>query len=251
MNDQVQDQTPEDPGIGHNQSPFETLKTRIDEVIKSTDNAIAQYPEIDTQAVADEFTNLVDIARACKKEAENQRKAEKKPHDDAIKDIQERFKPLAENLDLAISALKRRVSDFLVRQQEKREAERKAAEAEALRVMEEAEEAERAAAETGSVSAQIAAQTAKEQADQAIQEASAPVGPARARGENSNRSMGLRTTYSAVIDDYDRVYGHFRNDPKVRDVLQSLADAAARSAKGDETAFTVPGARLHESKIAA
>jgi hypothetical protein len=244
----TEDQT---AGIGHNQSPFESLKARIDDVIKSVDNAIEQHPEITEQAVADEFTNLVDMARACKNEAETQRKEEKAPHDEAIKDIQGRFKPLGENLDLAINALKRRVGAFLVRQQQEAEAERKRQEEEALAKMQEAEEAERKAAETGSVSAQIQAQEAKERAEDSVKQAGAPVGPARARGEFSERAMGLRSTYSAAIDNFDQVYAHFRDDQKVKDVLQQLANAEARAAKGDEAAFNVPGARLHETKIAA
>lgn len=249
MDTQTTEQT--EAGIGHNQSPYEVLKSRIDDVIAATDNAIEQFPEITEQSVADEFTSLIDMIRACEKEAETMRKEEKAPHDAAIKDIQARYKAFTDNLGLAVAVLKRRVTAFLVKKEREAEEARKAAEAEALRVMEEAEAAERAAQDSGSVSAQIKAQEAKEQADQAVKEVSAPVGPARAKGEFSSRAIGLRTVYSAQIDDLDAVYAHFKTDPKVREVLQSLANAAARAAKGDAGRFQVPGARLHEEKQAA
>lgn len=239
------------PGIGHNMSPFEELKALMDQRIAEADRAISQYPEIPDQETADRFTSLIDAIRACEKEAEKLRKEEKAPLDQKIKDIQERYRMFTDRLGTAAGALKKRLTAFLVAEQQRREAERKAAEEEAMRVMQEAEDRRKSAEETGSVSAQIAAEEAQREAEQAVKVTAAPVGPARARGENSARSIGLRTTYSAVIEDQDAVYRHFRNDPKVKDVLQQLANAEARAAKGDRAAFTVPGAVLHEDKVAA
>lgn len=57
--------------------------------------------------------------------------------------------------------------------------------------------------------------------------------------------MALRTQKYAEVTNWNMVLLHFKNDQRVRDLLQSLADAEARAG------VTVPGTETKERKVAA
>jgi hypothetical protein len=57
--------------------------------------------------------------------------------------------------------------------------------------------------------------------------------------------MALRTQAYAEVTNWRSVFLHFEGNPKVQEVLQSLADAAVRA--GD----AVPGVERRERRVAA
>jgi hypothetical protein len=85
--------------------------------------------------MADAVSKLLDMIRKAKKEADDFRAAEKKPHDDAAKAVQEKWKPLITRCDLAADAAKKALTPYLEAvEREKRavaEAARKAADEQA------------------------------------------------------------------------------------------------------------------------
>src|SRR3546814_11674822 len=95
---------------------------------------------IKAQGQADAVGKLLDMIRQAKKAADEQRVIEKKPHDDAAKAVQTKYKPLIDKCELAASVAKKALVPWL----EHLEAEQRA---DAERKRKEADEARQAALE--------------------------------------------------------------------------------------------------------
>ncbi len=92
------------PTIGHNRSPFELIAEEIDDLYGEAKN-FADGEAIADQQTADAVTVLFEGLHAAGSKAEEQRKIEKKPHDDAAKAVQEKFRPLSDKVTRGKSAL--------------------------------------------------------------------------------------------------------------------------------------------------
>src|SRR5260221_116793 len=99
---------------------------------------------VDSQQLADGIANLLAELRKARKLAEDNRKVEKKPHDDAAAEVQSRYKPLLDKADLAAEACKKAVAPWLQKKADEIEAKAKAAREEADRQRQAAEAAIRA-----------------------------------------------------------------------------------------------------------
>jgi hypothetical protein len=165
--------------IGHNNppepTPFEAVKVNIEDLLTEAHNW-ADGTTVQTQAQADDASRLIEDLRLAAKAADDLRVQEKKPHDDAIAEIQARFNvyiadPKTKNpgkVWKAIDALKACVKPFL----DKLEAERLAA---VEKARQEAVEAARIAAEAARAAqaSDLAAQEAAEELVQAAHQAEA------------------------------------------------------------------------------
>jgi hypothetical protein len=228
--------------IGHNggPSPFDELEALTIEARHWLDGSIVQ-----SQAEADAIGHLVNMARSVSKKLDALRVEEKRPHDDAAKAVQEKFKPLLSRCDLVADACKKSLTPFLQKlDAEKRERERLARE-EADRKREEAESAIRAAKQSDL--------EARESAEALLRDAKKAEAAAvraendTAKANTGGRAMSLRTSYRAELVDSTEAARHYW---KVRKsdfdalLMQFARDDIGRGAR------EIPGFIVHEEKVA-
>ena len=104
---------------------------------------LKEHPVVETEEDAREAKLHEDRAFLCKKDAEDEQKREKLPYREKIKEIDNKYGPVLEQLTKLLTILKERSRDYLKRQ----EAERQRRIAEARKKAEEAEQAAREAEE--------------------------------------------------------------------------------------------------------
>lgn len=177
---------------------------------------------IKDRAAADRLANSKDRLKQLWDQAEAERKKEKKPHDDAAKDVQLRWKP---TLETAEASRQRAIAAETVWLK----AERKRLEAEAAEANRKIEEDRRRQQEEAD-----AAAAAGREAPPAPE----PVAPVvaekpRAGGAISGRRTGLRETrVFAIVEDWKLLIATLNGDDgfvaDVRDLAQTYADRAAR-----------------------
>jgi hypothetical protein len=229
--------------IGHNRgpTPFDDCERKVLDLFDEAKNFL-DGEAITTQDMADAVSKLLDMIRKAKKEADDFRAAEKKPHDDAAKAVQEKWKPLITRCDLAADAAKKALTPYLEAvEREKRavaEAARKAADEQAKA----AQEALRASRDD------LAAREQAEAMLESAKKAEAVASRAekdKAQGKGGARAVSLRTTYVSDIQDYQALAAHvWRED---REALTAfLDDYAAQKVRAG--ARTLPGVHVREVK---
>lgn len=250
--------TTETAGLGHNQpSAHAALLDRVDQLVEIGNEWFNQVSEIENEDQAQKASDFNERVRAELKDVEKARKTEKQPHIDAGKAVDQLYRPLTAKLETIKSLFGPKLTAWLQKKEaERREAERKAEE-EAYRKMKEAEEAERKAQEAAQaegpadvIGTTMEAEEAKKAAEEAVADAhrltNSTVG---VKGNYGDRKTALRTTYSAEITEYAVALEHCMNDPKVKEIVQQLANAWARSPEQRKQPF--PGVNLIETKTAA
>lgn len=187
--------------IGHNRSPFDLSKEEIEDLYSEAKNWLDGEP-IASQEQADMVQKLLRDIQAAAKLADERRKEEAKPHDEAKAAIQERYNTLIGKTKsvtgialMAEQACKEALAPWLrhVEEENQRKAEeaRKEAEAkqqaaiEAMRNRQSLEDAE-------------AAERAVQEAKQAEAEAR-KLGNAKAAAKGSGRAVTLRDYYEPSI----------------------------------------------------
>lgn len=189
--------------IGHNgppePTPFEAAAATIETLRVEAQNWLDGEP-ITTQGQADAVSKLLDDARKAKAKADAARVEEKRPHDDAGKAVQAKYKPLLDQADTVAVLAKRVLEPFLMAQEAaKREAERVAREA-AAKAYAEAQAARDAARATTDLDAAEAAERAAAEAKAAtIAAKAAAADKGAARG--GARAVTLRTVRTAEVVD--------------------------------------------------
>lgn len=226
-------------GLGHNHppepTPFDAIKVHVDDLME-TARGFLDGSEINTQAEADAVSKLMDEARKASKAADNARAEEKKPHDEAAKAVQAKWKPLMESADRAVGLCKQALAPYL-----------EALEAEKRRVADEARRVAEEAAQRAAQAARDAAATdleAQEQAAALAKDASKAAGVAKraegdkAHGAGGARATTLRTTYRPVLIDRRAACAHYYAiNPEAFDgLLMQLAATDVRASK-----HTIPG----------
>jgi hypothetical protein len=196
--------------IGHNNPPEPTPYEKAEaEIIGLFDEAKHWLDGQGVQNDADAagVSKLLDMIRKAKKAADESRAEEKRPHDEAAKEVQERYKPLLTRCDLAADAAKKALAPYL----EKLEAEKRA-KAEAAR--KEAEEKARAAQEAIRAAA-LTDLAAREKAEALIRDAKkADAAAKRAENEKAHakggeRAVTLRKTYRPILKDGREAARHY------------------------------------------
>lgn len=250
--------TQQNPGLGHNHpNASVAMQDRADQLAETCNAWLANVNEIETEEQAMKADDFNELIKAEQKEVEKERKAEKRPHLDANKAIDETYNPIKAKLETIKNLFAPLRTKWLQKlETERREKERKAND-EAMRKLQEAEDAKKAAEEAARseapadvVGTTIEAEDAKKAADQAVEDANkitqSTVG---VKGHYGSRKSSLRTTYHAVITDYDKALDHLRDHPKMTDLVQELADAWARSPELRKK--TIPGVELKSAQKAA
>lgn len=196
---------------------FEGLKDRIEDLARDAQTLIDAGAATD-QSAADRASDLANRLAELQKKADAARAAEKKPHDEAVALVQARWKPMLGAADIYKRIKAAVITPFLVAEDQRR----RAAEAEARRLAEEAAKAGQPIPEPAQV--QRAAPKA---------------------GSGGRRSVALRTVKVVTITDRAALLAYFAANDQITEVLQRLAEKV--SAAG----VTPPGVTVTEEQRAA
>lgn len=162
------------PTIGHNRppepiDPFGDAKKRTDELITTADRWVKERSTIETDEHAGRASTFIDQLRAQSKKVEDLRKAAVKPLNDEVARVNAVHKKEIDRLTLALGALQKILTPWLVAQKAKKDAEERLRREEADRLQREAEEKARAAVtiddQVAALQAEKAAEEAKRTAD--------------------------------------------------------------------------------------
>jgi hypothetical protein len=239
-------------GVGDNNPPPydpEALQGALDRVLKAQEAAAKWKPvAIEDQPTAEKAGDFLNGVRKLWKVVDEARAEQKKPHDEAGKKVQKAFTPLLDTLEKIANDMKAKLKAFA----DAEDARRKAAMAEAKRLADEAAAA--AAREAAMAQARgdmLAAAQAEQQAQDAAKEAKQAVAATPVRigsATGAGRTVAYRTYYDAEIKSLPLVFNRYRDRPEVLEVLQRLATAEIRAAKG---AIEIPGVVVVERKEVA
>lgn len=242
-----------DAAIGHNQGPeippynesaLEKAAASVDAFIKESDKWLTVVIDDEEQEglLVDQIAGLSGLF----KKVDATRIKYKKPHDDAGKAVQAAFTPLLNRIDQAKKRLKPIMDIWLAKKRAAAEEEQKA-KAEAARKLE--EDAKRKAIDaenTGSIDAKIEAEAAEKAAEKAKKDADKKIDVSAKSASGAGRTIAARTTRSGEIFNQNLLYMHYKDRPEVGEVLQRLANADIRAAKGEK--IDIPGVKVVESK---
>lgn len=241
----VQEMDEEDIGryaIGGNNppdpTPFEAITVHIQDLTE-TAKGFLDGSGVTTQAEADAVAKLMDEGRKATKAADTARTEEKKPHDDAGKAVQAKWKPLVESGERIVALCKQALGPFLEAQEAEKRRIAEAARREAEIKLQAALEASRAAHATDL--------EAREQADALEKAAKAAVADAnraekdKAHGKGGARAATLRTSYRPVLVDRQAACAHYyKIDPALFDeLLMMLAKQDIQAGKRAIVGFDV------------
>jgi hypothetical protein len=221
--------------LGHNNPPpHEAMTIHIEDLFALVSATTAGATvETDEQDAA--LDSLLDDMRKARKDADAKRAEEKKPHDDAGKEVQARWKPLLDRCDMGADEIKRLLTPYrLAKQRAKDEAAAQArAEAQAR-----LEAAQTALQQSDDLEARFAAESTLKVASKLT----------AAANRISRSATGLRTAWEAEVIDRRAALNFYikRSPDRFEALVQQMADEDARATRG-----TVPGVVFHERKIAA
>jgi len=225
--------------------PFEALKSEFDDKLASAEAWLKAHPQAKDQTESDYARNLQAELLKIEKVADGMHKAEKQPHLDAGRAVDDKFR-FRERVAPIAKALRDVFGTFMAAEEER---QRKAARAKF--------EAEKRAAEAAR--REIEAQREKQMRDDPIAALTspepelpmAPIAPEAVKvkaGGGVGRAAGLRTEYVPEITDYDAALAHFAHHDDVRALVDKLVKAATRAGKSQTR---IPGVTIHERRVAA
>jgi hypothetical protein len=231
--------------IGSNNPPaFDTYSIALDDLRIEAGNYL-DGAALETQGQADAVGQLISTAKKIRKDADAQRAEEKRPHDEAAKAVQTKWKPLLDKADTIIAAAQKPLSAYLSRlADEQREAER-LARIEADRLAQEARAARMAS--EGDIEAIERAKVLEAEAETAAKDAKR-AGKAKAHVAGVDRAIGLRSYWShQLIARRELLDWVMRNDP---DGLTDMLNEYARKAVANGTRH-LPGVSITQQQRAA
>jgi hypothetical protein len=228
--------------VGHNQSPFDLIKQEIEDLFDEAKNWADGEP-IASQEIHDQIEKLRDGIHEAGKRADALRVEEKKPLDDQVKAIQDKYNPYIQpkrgKVDMAKSALDALLVPWRtkVAAEKAAEAAKAAAEAEAARVA--AQEAIRQS--SGNLAA-------REEAEELLADAKKLEKTARRWDKAATTGTGLRTVWTATLVDADKAldWAFGRSPERFTELVVAMANEAVRAGMRD-----VPGFAVAEEKRAA
>lgn len=230
--------------IGHNMPPpIEGFRLHIEELFAEATNWL-DGSGVQSEADAEGVAKLLDMARRAGKDADAQRAAEKRPHDDAAKRVQADWKPLLDRCELVSRTCKDALRPYLERQETEKRAMAEVARREAE---EQAHAAREALATAGTdVSARADAEALLKGAGKA-QAAAKRAANDKPQTTGGSRAVGLRSVWSATLADPSAALKHYRErrPGALKEWLQGQADFDVRSGLR-----AIPGFEIAETKVA-
>ena len=241
------------PAMGDNFPPAPTpfvptdLLESVDAYMQASTLIRSEAFPIRSDENAERLTDHIGGLRGLKTKVDNERKRQKKPHDDAGKAVQEVFTPVLTRLEKALDAMLLGQTEALRWTEENARKAKAKEEAQARAAREEADRLALEAAASGDLDAESRAEEAQAAAAEMQAKADAPVKVSAGSATGSGRTIALVEVKSADIKNLRLLFLHFIDAPEVRDVLQRLANAALRSADWD--GVDLPGTEtLREKK---
>lgn len=230
------------PPRTHNRDPFQLIKQEIEDLFDEAKN-FADGEPIDSQEMHDTIERLYDGLHEAGKRADAMRIEEKKPHDDAVQAVQDKYNPLVQPkkgkvalgkdaLGVLLAAWRKRVAD-------EKEAVARAAREEADRIAREAREAMQASA--GNLEA-------REKAEELVAAAKLVERDAKRADKAATTGTGLRTVWRATLEDEAAAldWAYSRAPEQFLALVQSMADGVVRSGMR-----SVPGFKVWDDRVAA
>lgn len=198
---------------------------------------------INSQKSLDEAANYAAQITKLKNDADRERDGLVRPHLDAQRDINAKYKPQIEDAEALTKIIKRACDDYMRAEKARLEAEQRAKYAAEVKA---AEDARRAAE----------AQRAKQMADDPIAALTSaepelpmpppPPEPVKVQaGGQRGKKMALRTYTIHEVTDYAAALAWAKDDPKVIEAVTAVCTAAARAGQ------TVPGITTRQEERAA
>ena len=234
--------TNDNPQPGHNNPPPDvTIQQRIDDLYSEAKNWADGEP-VTSQEMHDELEKLYNGLHEAGKEAEELRKAEKKPHDDAAAAVQTKWNPYVQakrgKVDMGKAALGDLLAVWRRKVQEEKAARAAEAAAEAARLEQEAQDAIRAS--SGNLEE-------RERAEELLAESKEAARFAKRTDKAATTGTGLRSVWKADLVDAGKAldWAFERDEAAFLELVQGMADAVVRSG-----VRTVPGFVVKEEKVA-
>lgn len=235
-------------GIGGNNppepTPHDAFTAHIEDLFTEASNFLDGEP-IASEGQANAVSALLDQIRKAGKDADACRAAEKKPHDDAGKAVQAKWKPLLDKADLAVNAAKKALAPWLMKVEEENRAKAEAARKEAEAKAQAARDA-LAAADTSNLAAQAEAEALVKEAAKAEKVATKAEG-AKAHATGGARAVGLRSYFYPELLDPALALAHYRatQPGALRGFLVELAKTDVLNGTR-----TIPGFEVIEERVA-
>jgi hypothetical protein len=205
--------------IGHNQPPpVDAMGLHVDDLFQLVSDTLAGVDAVKNDEQDAALDGLLDDFRKARKDADEYRAAEKRPHDEAAKAVQAKWKPLLDRCDMATAEIKAKLTPY-------RNA-KIAAREEAIRIAREtAEQKQKAAQDALRQSDDLEARFA---AEEQLKQATILTAAAN-RADRS--ATGLRSIWVAKITDRRAALNHYlREQPEMFErLIQDLADKDARN----------------------
>lgn len=227
--------------------PYDPAKLRAAETSVAQFIAVSDQwvpVEIDNEELAGQLGDQIDGLNKLKARVEATRVAQKEPHLTAGKAVDAAFNPLKDKLDKAIGTLKPKLAVFAKKKADE-ESERKRKEKEiADRQEADAKRMRMDAENSGSIAAQAEADEAEARAAEARKAANRKQSSGIQSASGGGRTMSLR--YRRAVDEVkslNLLYRRYQENPKVRELLVTLAQAEANAA-GFTDDMTIPGVTL-------
>lgn len=251
-----EDQTP--PPAGHNNPPIYRENVVEDHNAKAAQfldagGAWIEAAPIKTEEQAGKLADFIAGVKAVKKSVDEDRKTDKKPHDDAGKAVQAAYTPILTKLDKAIERVNPLMTAWLeqveAKKREEAERARRAAEAEAQR----AAEMEAQARARNDFAGEAEAEEATKRAAQAQKDAdrAAKQRPQVGSATGGGRTVSYRTYWEAEVENLRAAFMHYHQHPEVAALFKKLAEAEARSKDFNPETDKIPGVTLKPRKVAA
>jgi nucleotide-binding universal stress UspA family protein len=229
-------------GIGHNSGDL-SLAEQVKEYAAQALGWLRKIGTIADKQTSDMAANYRSELLRLAKDADKQRDAEKRPHDEAAKAVQAKWKPVIDEAQSAADQIRAELTRWMNAEQARLEAERrakweaeqKAAAAERARI-----EAERAQQMRDDP---IAALTSPEPE---LPTAPPPPEPVKVQaGGQRGRKAGLREVTTYVVTDHAAALAFFADSEQVRELVQKLASQAMKAG------VVVPGVEAKVERVAA
>lgn len=186
--------------------PAVLFAEEVDDLLLEARNFLDGEP-ITNEQQAEAVSSLLNRLRRVAKDAGEARKAEKKPHDDAAKAVQQKWTPIISKAKLAASTAKQALAPYLKAIEDQQRAEAEVAKAEALRLSQVALDAHKGAG--GSLEALEDAERLLKAAKAAAVDA-ARAEKAKPQVKGGERATGLRSVWSPTLTDSCAALKHYR-----------------------------------------
>jgi hypothetical protein len=223
-------------------TPFELITQEINDLFDEAKHWADGEPIAD-EATHDAISKLYDSLHDAGKRADALRVEEKKPHDDAVKEIQGRYNPFIQDKKGKVAMGKSALGDLLAAWRKKK-ADEAAAKAREI-AAQAAEEQRKAQAAMQATSGNLEARV---EAEQLVENAKAWEKAANRANKAATTGLGLRTVWCSEVQDVVAAldWAYARDEGRFLALVKDMADEAVRSG-----VRSIPGVKIWDEKRAA